>query len=157
MTPAILALRKAGHAFQVHEYPHNPAVNAYGLEAVEALQLEAARVFKTLLLSLEGDSKRMAVGIVPVSHQLDMKAFARALGAKKADMADPKQAERMSGYVLGGISPIAQKKRLPTVLDESALRFNTIFVSAGKRGLEIELDPELLLSLCDANVVALCR
>ena len=157
MTPAILAARKAGFPFQVHEYHHDPASGSYGLEAVEALRLDPARVFKTLLVTLDGDAKRMAVGIVPVTHLLDVKALAKAVGAKKAEMADPKQAERVTGYVVGGISPLGQKRRLPTALDESALGFPTIFVSAGRRGLEIELCPSHLLQLCQADAVALCR
>lgn len=157
MTPAILAIRKSGFPFQVHEYEHDPNNHAYGLEAVDALQLEAARVFKTLVVTLNDDPKRLAVGIVPVTHQLDVKAIARALGAKKADLADPKQAERVTGYVVGGISPLGQKRLLPTALDESALLFDTIYISAGRRGLEIELSPEALLDLCQADTVALCR
>ncbi len=157
MTPAILAARKAGFPFQVHEYHHDPASGSYGLEAAEALRLDPARVFKTLLVTLDGDAKRMAVGIVPVTHLLDVKALAKAVGAKKAEMADPKQAERVTGYVVGGISPLGQKRRLPTALDESALDFPTIFVSAGRRGLEIELCPSDLLQLCQADAVALCR
>ncbi|TXH70339.1 MAG: Cys-tRNA(Pro) deacylase [Thiothrix sp.] len=157
MTPAILTARKAGIPFQTHEYEHDPAVSSYGLEAAEALNLQPERVFKTLLLTLDGDGKKMAVGIVPVTHQLDVKALAKALGAKKAEMSDPKQAERITGYLVGGISPIGQKKRLPTVLDESALGFETIFVSAGRRGLEIELCPSSLMELCEADAVAICR
>jgi len=158
MTPAILAVRHSGCPFQVHEYSHNAAQqHAYGLEAVKALQLQPERVFKTLLVVLDGNPKRMAVAIVPVAHQLDVKAIAKALGAKKADLADVKQAERITGYVVGGISPIGQKRLLPTAMDESALNFETIFISAGRRGLEIELGPEALLSICQADAVALCR
>lgn len=157
MTPAILAVRKAGFSFQTHEYQHNPAISAYGLEAAEALQIQPARVFKTLIVTLDGDGKKMAVGIVPVTHQLDVKALAKAVGAKKAEMADPKQAERVTGYLVGGISPLGQKRRLVTILDESALEFATIFISAGRRGLEIELCPTSLMELCQADAVAICR
>ena len=157
MTPAILTARKAGFPFQTHEYQHDPAVSSYGLEAAEALQVEPARVFKTLVITLDGDAKKLAVGIVPVMQQLDVKALAKAVGAKKAEMADPKQAERTTGYLLGGISPLGQKRKLPTVLDESALGFETIFVSGGRRGLEIELCPSHLMELCQADAVAICR
>lgn len=157
MTPAILTVRKAGLPFQTHEYQHDPAVSSYGLEAANALQVDASRVFKTLVVALDGDMKKMAVGIVPVTQQLDVKALAKALGAKKAEMADPKQAERITGYLVGGISPLGQKRKLPTVLDESALSFETIFVSAGRRGLEIELCPTTLMELCQADAVAICR
>ncbi|HMT93058.1 Cys-tRNA(Pro) deacylase [uncultured Thiothrix sp.] len=157
MTPAILTVRKAGLPFQTHEYSHDPAVSSYGLEAAIALQVDASRVFKTLVVALEGDMKKMAIGIVPVTQQLDVKALAKAVGAKKAEMADPKQAERITGYLVGGISPLGQKRKLPTVLDESALNFETIFVSAGRRGLEIELCPTTLMELCQADAVAICR
>lgn len=157
MTPAVNALRKTPHTFLLHEYTHDPAAHSYGLEAADALQLDPARVFKTLLVMLDANPRQMAVGILPVTHSLDMKAIAKGLGVKKAEMADPKQAERMTGYVLGGISPLGQKKRLPTLLDESALGFETVFVSGGRRGLEIELSPASLVQLCSAAVVALCR
>ncbi len=157
MTPAVNALRKTPHAFQLHEYVHDPAVRSYGLEAADALQLDPARVFKTLLVTLDTHPRQMAVSILPVTHSLDLKAVAKTLAAKKAEMADPKQAERITGYLLGGISPLGQKKQLPTLLDESALAFATIFVSGGKRGLEIELCPASLIQLCAAEVVALCR
>ncbi|MGB1256924.1 MAG: Cys-tRNA(Pro) deacylase [Thiolinea sp.] len=157
MTPAINVLRRSGYSFQLHEYKHHPGVGAYGEEAAEALQLPAERVFKTLLVAFDGNAKKLAVGIIPVTCQLDVKAIAKALGAKKAEMADPKQAERSSGYLVGGISPIGQKRLLPTALDHSALNYDTIFVSGGRRGLEIELAPESLLTLCKADAVALCR
>lgn len=157
MTPAILIVRKAGFSFQTHEYQHNPAISSYGLEAAEALQVEPARVFKTLVVALDGDAKKMAIGIVPVTQQLDVKALAKAVGAKKAEMAEPKQAERITGYLVGGISPLGQKRKLPTVLDDSALSFDTIFISAGRRGLELELCPTTLMELCQADAVAICR
>lgn len=157
MTPAINVLKRAACTFRTHEYQHSPGVSAYGQEAAELLQVPAERVFKTLLVALDGNAKRLAVGIIPVDCQLDLKAIAKALGAKKAEMADPKQAERSSGYLVGGISPLGQKRLLPTVLEQSALNYETIFVSGGRRGLEIELAPDSLLSLCRADTVALCR
>ncbi|HPE59193.1 MAG TPA: Cys-tRNA(Pro) deacylase [Thiolinea sp.] len=157
VTPALTAMEKAGVSFQVHEYRHDPANTAYGMEAVEALGLEAGQVFKTLLVMLDGNTRRLAVGIIPVPCQLDLKAIARILGVRKAGMADGRLAEKTTGYVLGGISPLGQKKKLPTVLDTSALAFDTIFVSGGRRGLEIELTPATLLSLCQASTAVLCR
>ena len=157
MTPAINILQSSGCDFRTHEYTHSPGVSAYGQEAAELLQIPAEQVFKTLLIALDGNAKRLAVGIIPVNCQLNIKALAKAMGAKKAEMADPKQAERSSGYLVGGISPLGQKRLLPTALDHSALNYETIFVSGGRRGLEIELAPAILLSLCKANAVALCR
>ena len=157
MTPAINILKTSGFAFQTHEYRHNPGAGAYGQEAADLLKLPAEQVFKTLLVALDGNAKRLAVGIIPVNHQLDVKALAKAMGAKKAEMADPKQAERSSGYLVGGISPLGQKRLLPTALDHSALNYATIFVSGGRRGLEIELAPDSLLQLCKAEAVSLCR
>lgn len=157
MTPAINLLQKSGRDFRIHEYKHDPSSGAYGLEAIEALQLEAARVFKTLLVMLDGNPKKLAVGIIPAQEKLDLKAIAKATRAKKAEMADPKQAERITGYLVGGISPLGQKRALPTVLDDSALPFASIFVSGGRRGLEIELEPAVLLELCRADIAAICR
>jgi Cys-tRNA(Pro)/Cys-tRNA(Cys) deacylase len=137
MTPAINAAKQARVPFQVHEYVHDPKAESYGEEAAEKLNLPLAQVFKTLVVSLDG--KGLAVAVVPVSGKLDMKACAAALGAKKSEMAARHDAERVTGYVLGGISPLGQKKRLPTVIDASAREFETLFVSAGRRGLEIEL------------------
>ncbi len=157
MTPAINLLQCAGCDFQVHEYRHNPGSSAYGQEAAELLGVPAERVFKTLLVALDGNARRLAVGIIPVVRRLDVKALAKAMGAKRAEMADPIQAERVSGYQVGGISPLGQKRLLPTALDHSALEHETIFVSGGRRGLEIELAPEHLLALCKADAAALCR
>lgn len=150
MTPAIVTAQKAGIAFQVHEYQHDPAAESYGEEAAAALGLDPSCVFKTLLVSLTGHKSTLAVAVLPVSHRLNLKAIAKALGAKKADMADPKLAERTTGYVVGGISPIGQKKALPTVIDRSAEALARMNVSAGRRGLEIELAPADLAQLTRA-------
>lgn len=157
MTPAIKMAEKANIAFSVHEYEHDPSADSYGLEAATALGIDDMRVFKTLLVNLQGITASLAVGIVPVACQLDLKAFAAAAGAKKANMADPKQAERVTGYVVGGISPLGQKRRLPTFVDASAAGFSTVFVSAGRRGLEIELAPRDLLALCHATLIKISR
>ena len=150
MTPAINSAKKAGIAFKVHEYQHDPAAESYGEEAAEALGLDPALVFKTLLVSLTGHKSTLAVAVLPVTHMLSLKAIAKALGAKKAEMADPKLAERTTGYIVGGISPIGQKKALPTVIDSSAEALTTLNVSAGRRGLEIELSPADLAKLTRA-------
>ena len=157
MTPAITAAKRAKISHQIHEYHHDPAADSYGLEAAEAMGVPPGRVFKTLLVALNGDARRLAVGIVPVSHQLDLKAIAAACGAKKAEMADAREAERATGYVVGGISPIGQKKRLPAVIDSSAQGMDTVYVSAGRRGLEIELAPEDLQRLTRARFAAIAR
>ena len=145
MTPAVVAAERAGIPFTLHEYEHEAGA-AYGLEAAAKTGVDAARVFKTLVVTQDGV---LSVAIVPVAAQLDL----RALG-KRAALADRAAAERATGYVLGGISPLGQRKRLPTLLDESALAFETIFVSAGRRGLEIELAPDDLVRLTDARVAA---
>lgn len=147
MTPAIRAAKKAGIVFRVHEYSHDPAADSFGAEAAEKLGLDPRRVFKTLVIALAGGKAPLGVGVVPVAGQLDLKAAAAALGAKKASLADSAAAERATGYVVGGISPLAPKKRLPLLLDSGANRFDTIYVSAGRRGLEIELTAEDLLAL----------
>jgi Cys-tRNA(Pro)/Cys-tRNA(Cys) deacylase len=146
-TPATAALAAAGVPFVLHPYSHDPSAPSYGLEAAEVLGIDPARVFKTLMVEVEG---KLAVGIVPVSGSLDLKSVAAVLGSKKAAMADPKAAERRTGYVLGGISPLGQRQPSPTVLDESALSFDTILVSGGRRGLDIELAPEDLVRLTKA-------
>lgn len=151
MTPAIKHAERAKISFKIHQYEHDPSVQAYGEEAAQAMGAEASRVFKTLLIALNGESKNLAVAIVPVSGQLNLKAAASALGAKKAAMADTRVAQNVTGYILGGISPLGQKKRLAMIIDESAFAYDTIFVSAGKRGLEIELSAQDLLVLCDAK------
>jgi Cys-tRNA(Pro)/Cys-tRNA(Cys) deacylase len=152
MTPAIKATESAGVTVKVHEYQHDPGNTRYGLEAAEALGLDPARVFKTLLVRHSGDDRRLAVAVVAVTGQLDLKAMAAACGAKKVEMADPAQAERVTGYVVGGISPLGQKRGLPTVLDASVNDFATVFVSGGRRGLDIEIAPDDLARLCQASV-----
>ncbi|MGM9473104.1 Cys-tRNA(Pro) deacylase [Pseudarthrobacter sp. YS3] len=146
-TPATAILAAAGVSFVLHQYTHDPAAASYGTEAAEALGTAPEKVFKTLMVEVEG---RLAVGVVPVSGNLDLKAFAAALGAKKAAMADPAAAERRTGYVLGGISPLGQRQSSPTVIDGSALAFDTVLVSGGKRGLDIELAPADLIRLTSA-------
>lgn len=146
-TPATAALSAAGVSFALHPYTHDPSAVSYGAEAAEVLGIDPSRVFKTLMVEVED---RLAVGIVPVSGTLDLKAFAAALGAKKAAMADPAAAQRRSGYVLGGISPLGQRLPSPTVLDTSALALDTLLVSGGRRGLDVELAPADLVRLTDA-------
>jgi Cys-tRNA(Pro)/Cys-tRNA(Cys) deacylase len=153
-TPATVALGAAGIAYEVRAYEHDPRAASYGLEAAEALGVEPARVFKTLLASLDG---RLVVGIVPVSGQLDLKALARALGGSKAAMADVAAAERATGYVTGGISPIGQKRAHPTVLDASALEHDTILVSGGRRGFDLELAPHDLVAVTGAVTATIGR
>jgi Cys-tRNA(Pro)/Cys-tRNA(Cys) deacylase len=148
-TPAIVAATRAGVAFTVHEYRHDTRAESYGLEAVEKLGLEAARVFKTLVADVEG---ALTVAVVPVEAQLDL----RALG-KRARMAEAAAAERATGYVAGGISPLGQRRTLPTVVDASALDHETIHVSAGRRGLELELAPTDLVELTGARVAPIAR
>lgn len=155
MTPAVNAARRAGIPFTLHEYRHDPRAESYGLEAAEALGVDVARVFKTLVAAPEGQG--LWVAVVPVVGLLDLKALAQVAGAKRATMADPKAAERATGYVVGGISPLGQRQRLATVVDASALRFGTIFVSAGRRGLEIELAPGDLVRLCAATVAGVAK
>jgi len=147
MTPAIDLARKSKITHKVHEYTHDASSESYGLEAAEKLGIPQERVFKTLVVNI--DSKMLAVGVVPVSAMLSMKLIAKAVGGKKAVMADKSDVERSTGYVLGGVSPLGQKKRLKTVIDSSAHNFDTIFVSAGRRGLEIELAAEDLGMLLD--------
>lgn len=147
MTPAIDLLRKSGVAFQVHAYRHEPGSRDYGAEAAQRLGLDADRVFKTLLAAT--DTGELVVGIVPVSGTLDLKALALASGSRKCEMANPSAAQRATGYLVGGISPLGQKKKHRTFIDASAQALPLIHVSAGRRGLEISLAPSDLLALCD--------
>lgn len=141
-TPATVALTRAGIEYALRAYDHDPSATDYGAEAAAKLGVDGARVFKTLLAEVDGV---LTVGIVPVVGKLDLKALAAARGGKRVQMADPAVAEKKTGYVVGGISPIGQKSKLPTVIDASAKRFGTVFVSGGRRGLDIELSPENLL------------
>jgi Cys-tRNA(Pro)/Cys-tRNA(Cys) deacylase len=151
-TPATIALHRAGIPFTVHEYAHDPRHESYGLEASQALGVPPERVFKTLVAEVDG---RLVTGVVPVEGQLDLKALAAAAGGKKAAMAPVAAAEKATGYVAGGISPVGQRRRLPVVLDVSAMSFGTVFCSAGRRGLEIELAPADLVRAADAIVASI--
>ena len=153
-TPATVALTRAGVPFTLHAYEHDPAAASYGLEAAEVLGLDPATVFKTLLADVDGE---LVVAIVPVAGQLDLKALAAAVGGKKATMADPAVAQRVTGYVVGGISPIGQKRRLRTVLDDSADAHVTVYVSGGRRGLDLGLDPADLVRVTDATRASIGR
>ncbi|MEV0584869.1 Cys-tRNA(Pro) deacylase [Nonomuraea sp. NPDC050310] len=143
-TPATVALTGAGVDFTLHPYEHDASAQAYGEEAADALGVPYERIFKTLVAEVESG---LAVAVVPVAGRLDLKAFAAALKSKRAAMAEAAKVERVTGYVVGGISPLGQRKRLPTVLDASALEFDTIYFSAGRRGLQIETAPKNLLDL----------
>jgi Cys-tRNA(Pro)/Cys-tRNA(Cys) deacylase len=149
-TPAIAAAEQAKIAHSVHAYEHDPKAESYGLEAAERMGVDPARVFKTLVVDLDGS---LEVAVVPVASQLDL----RALGGKRSRMAEPRDVERSTGYVLGGVSPLGQRRRLPTTVDSSALGHETVFVSAGRRGLELELDPNDLVQLTGASVRPIAR
>ncbi len=155
MTPAINQAKKSKLSFNVHEYAHDASCQAYGLEAAEKLGVAEQQVFKTLVVLLA--SNELAVAVVPVANMLNFKSIAKAAGTKKAGMADGNLVEKTTGYVLGGVSPLGQKKRLKTYIDASAKNHKTIFVSAGRRGLEIELAPDDLLSLTQGRYIDLCR
>jgi Cys-tRNA(Pro)/Cys-tRNA(Cys) deacylase len=155
MTPAINAAKRARITYAVHGYEHDKTATAYGEEAAGKLGLSPARVFKTLLAQLDG--QELVVAVVPVANQLNLKQLAAALNARSADMARPADAERATGYVVGGISPLGQKKALRTVIDDSARGHATIYVSAGRRGLEIELAPADLAALTRAAFAAIAR
>ena len=155
MTPAIDLLKKQRAEHRVHSYQHDPKAASYGLEAAEKLGLEPARVFKTLLAATE--KGELLVAVVPVAGSLDLKALASAVGAKKAEMADPQAAQRSTGYLLGGISPLGQKKRLRTFIDQSASQWPSIYVSAGRRGLEVELSASVLAELTAGQFAELAR
>ena len=154
MTPAVLGAKRAGIDFTLHEYQHDPGTASYGLEAAEKLGLDPAQVFKTLVARVDG---QLTVALVPVARTLDLKALAAAVGGKRAAMAELTDAERATGYVAGGISPLGQKKRLPMVVDASALALARMHVSAGRRGLEIELAPADLIRLCAARTASIAR
>jgi Cys-tRNA(Pro)/Cys-tRNA(Cys) deacylase len=147
-TPAIVALERAGVRFRVHSFDHDESAGGYGRAAAAALGVDETRVFKTLLARVDG---RSTVAIVPVTGQLSLKDLAASLGAKRAEMLDPAEAQRSTGYVVGGISPFGQRKQLPTVVDETLLLHETVFVSGGRRGLDVELAPDDLVRLLDAT------
>jgi Cys-tRNA(Pro)/Cys-tRNA(Cys) deacylase len=153
-TRATTALTRAGVPFTEHAYGHDAGAASYGLEAADALGLAPEQVFKTLMVSVDG---RLVVGVVPVSGQLDLKAVATAVGGKRATMADPAAAEKATGYVVGGISPVGQRRGHPTVVDESALGFDTVYVSGGRRGLDVGLSPEDLVRVTGALVAPIGR
>lgn len=146
-TPATFALESKGIPHSLHPYEHDPRAESYGEEAATQLGVDQSRIFKTLIASVDG---RLVCAVVPVAAKLSLKALAAAVSGKRAEMADPAKAQRATGYVVGGISPIAQKTELPVVVDASAATFPTIFVSAGKRGLQVELAPTDLVSLTGA-------
>ncbi|MGC0414869.1 Cys-tRNA(Pro) deacylase [Embleya sp. AB8] len=153
-TPATVALTREGIEFTIHAYTHAPDATSYGEEAATALGVPPERVFKTLMADVDG---KLTIAVVPVAGKLDLKALAAATGAKRATMADPAAAERATGYVLGGISPLGQKRPHPTVIDISAQSHPTIYISAGRRGLEIELPPTALITLTNAKTAQLAR
>jgi Cys-tRNA(Pro)/Cys-tRNA(Cys) deacylase len=153
-TTATIALERARIPFTVHEYEHDPRHESYGLEASEALGIPPDRVFKTLIAEVDGN---LVTAVVPVTGELDLKALAAAIGGKKAAMADVTAAERATGYVAGGISPVGQRKRLPVVLDATAMGAATLFCSAGRRGLELELAPADLARAANATIAAIGR
>ena len=153
MTPAIRLLKQADISYRVHQYTHDSAKTSYGLEAAQKLGIEAERVLKTLVVKL--DSGALAVGLVPVRYMLGLKAMAKAAGAKKCVMASPSEVERATGYVLGGVSPLGQKLSLKTYIADSAQLHSTVFVSGGRRGLEIEIAPMDLAKLLDAQFASI--
>ena len=155
MTPGINQAIKHKVLHSIHEYSHDESSESYGLEAADKLGVHQNIVFKTLVVTL--DNKALVVAIIPVSSKLSMKLVAKVLGAKKAIMADKSDVERSTGYILGGVSPLGQKKRLKTIIDSSALHYSTIFVSAGRRGLEIELSPVDLTKLTNGKIADICQ
>ena len=154
MTPAIEVAREANLSFQIHEYEHDPSIQSYGEEAAAELGVDRKRVFKTLVVELS--TKELCVYVLPIMHQLNMKSAARAAGVKKATMANAKSVVRVTGYVLGGVSPIGQKRNLRTFIDTTAGNFDSVYVSGGRRGLDIELNILGLVDLLQADMIDLC-
>ena len=154
MTPAIEAVGEANLSFQIHEYEHDPSIQSYGEEAAAELGVDRKRVFKTLVVELS--TKELCVYVLPIMHQLNMKSAARVAGVKKATMANAKSVARVTGYVLGGVSPIGQKRNLRTFIDITAGNFDSVYVSGGRRGLDIELNILGLVDLLQADMVDLC-
>ena len=154
MTPAIEVAREANLSFQIHEYEHDPSIQSYGEEAAAELGIDRKRVFKTLVVELS--TKELCVYVLPIMHQLNMKSAARAAGVKKATMANAKSVVRVTGYVLGGVSPIGQKRNLRTFIDTTASNFDSVYVSGGRRGLDIELNILGLVDLLQAHMIDLC-
>lgn len=153
MTPAVVALQQAGVPFSINEYHHEDGLRDYGMEAATALGLDPDQVFKTLVISGDGPGgAEVAVAIVPVSTKLSLKAAGAALSLKRVEMCDPAVAQRLTGYVLGGISPFGQKKRLRTVIDETSQLYDTVYVSGGRRGLDVGVGPDDLVAVLDATV-----
>lgn len=154
-TPATAALARAGVAFTLHPYHHDPASTHFGDEAAAALGVDPTRIFKTLVVQLTGGRTPLACAVVPVAEQLGPKTLAEALHAKRAALADQQVAERTTGYLVGGISPLGQKRQLPVLVDSSAQLLETMFVSAGRRGLQVELAPADLVRVCRGTFVPL--
>jgi len=151
MTPAVQELKRKGINFKLHSYQHDASANSYGLEAAEKLQLPPEQVFKTLVIST--DSNVLAVAILPITKKLNLKLMAKALQVKKVKMADAKNVQTSTGYVLGGVSPLGQKRRLKTIIDSSCKTFDIIYISGGKRGLEVEMSPSDLHTLLQASIL----